>query len=99
MMLWVLETCAGTMRRSEGSADRTLERFCYWIKTDVNVERYSHLAELLVFGPQECRRRKKNGGDQVCVGQADAQTVQAARFDHGPHLTKLRLPHSRQKIE
>ncbi|MFY9643813.1 MAG: hypothetical protein WAK29_01460, partial [Terriglobales bacterium] len=65
----------------------------------VNAERFGGFAEAFISCPKKCRRTNQDGGYQVGVGEANAEAVQAAGFDHSPHFAQLSDLHLRQEVQ
>jgi len=53
----------------------------------------------VVFGPLQYWRIEQGGCNQVRVGQAEAEVVEVAGFDHGADFAWLRHAGMREKVE
>ena len=62
--------CQTPLRGGVFSSHKFLSGFL--LQTGVNAEIFGDLAESLISGPEKRGGIDQDGGDQVCVGQADA---------------------------
>ena len=82
-VLKIRAACEGSWRSVAVSGQRSL-----------NAKNSGHSAERLVSCPQKGGWVEKDGGDQLCVGQTNAKTVQSTSLDHKPYLTQLCHAHA-----